>query len=339
METLIIIIFIVISGAAVSSMVETALFSISLSRAKVLVEKKKAGSIAFLKIKENMSGPITVITIISAIFSIVGSIIIGALTAQYLGSAWIGVISAILTFLIIVFGEIIPKSIGENYSEQINLVVAGPLLSLTKVFRPIIWIIEKATDVFTVNRKIVSEEEIRILSNLGHMEGSIESDEREMIQKVFMLNDLSAKDIMTPRTVMVALDGNKTLGEIENDIYNLSHSRLPVFSKSLDNIIGICHQRNLLIALAKGEKNKKISDLRQEAIFVPENMKADIMLLFFQKQRCHLAVVVDEFGGTSGVVTLEDVLEQLVGEIVDEKDMEVDLRDRAKNIKKEIFKS
>lgn len=339
MQTLIIIIFIVLAGAALVSMVETAVFSMSLSKARILVEKRRKGSTALLKVKENMSGPITVIAILANAFSIVGSIIIGAMTSQVLGNAWLGVVSAILTFLIIIFGEIIPKSIGENYAEQISLIATKPLLSLVRIFSPIIWVIEKVTDVFAVSRKTVSEEEIRILSNLGHMEGSIESDEREMIQKVFMLNDLSARDIMTPRTVMVALNGNKTIGELENEIYSLSHSRLPVYSKNLDNIIGICHQRNLLIALAKGEKSKKITDLRQEAIFVPENMKADIMLPFFQKQRCHLAVVVDEFGGTSGVVTLEDVLEQLVGEIVDEKDMEVDLRDRAKNIKKEIFKS
>ena len=170
------------------------------------------------------------------------------------------------------------------------------------------------TTPFTKKSKMVSEEEIRILSHLGHLEGSIEKDEQEMIQKVFRLNDLSAKDIMTPRTVIEAFEADKTLRELENEIYSVSHSRLPVFNEDLDDIVGICHQRNLLIALGKDQKDKKISEFMEELKSVSEKMKADELLPFFQNRRCHLAIVKDEFGGTSGVVTLEDVLEQLVGD-------------------------
>ncbi len=169
------------------------------------------------------------------------------------------------------------------------------------------------------------------------MEGSIEKDEEEFINKVFSLNDLTAKDIMTPRTVIDGLNGEKTLGELENRVYSATHSRLPVYHENIDKIIGVCHQRELLIALGRDEKNRKISEFRHEVIFVPENMKADELLPLFQKQKCHLAVVIDEFGGTSGVVTLEDVLEQLVGEIVDEKDIEIDTRVKAKNLREKFL--
>jgi len=337
MQTVILTIFIILTGSAFFSGIEAALFTVSLSRAKVLAEQKKKGAASLAAIKENMRRPITVLVLFNNAFNIVGSIIVGILASRIFESAGIGIVSAILTFLIIIFGEIIPKSIGENYSEQIGLAVSKPLLFATKIFAPIVWCFENITKPFTKKHQIVSEEEIRILSHLGHLEGSIEEDEKEMIHKVFRLNDLTAKDIMTPRTVVAALEGEKTLAETEREIYELTHSRLPIYHDNLDNIIGVCHERALLAALAKDEKQRKVSEFRTEVMFVPENMKADKILPLFQKQKCHLAVVVDEFGGTSGVVTLEDVLEQLVGEIIDEKDREVDTRIKAKEIKEKLL--
>lgn len=332
MQTLIFTILIILAGSALFSCVEAALFSVSLSRAKVLAEQKKRGASGLVAIKENMRRPIAVLVIFNNAFNIVGSMLVGIIASRIFESAGLGIVSAILTFLIIIFGEIIPKSIGDNYAEKISLGAAKPLIFLTRLFSPFIWLIEKVTSRFTKKSKIVSEEEIRILSHLGHLEGSIEEDEKEMIHKVFLLNDLTAKDIMTPRTVMTSMEGEMTLAEAENQIYSLNHSRAPIYHKNLDNIIGVCHARDLLIALGRDEKNRKISELRKEVLFVPETLKADKLLPLFQKQRCHLAIVIDEFGGTSGLVTLEDVLEQLVGEIVDEKDKEIDKRLEAKRL-------
>ncbi len=333
MQTLIFVVLIVLFGSALFSCVEAALFSVSLGRARVLAEQKKRGSANLIKVKENIRRPITVIVILNNIFNIAGSIMVGAMAGQVLGNAWVGVISAVLTFLIIILGEIIPKTLGENYAEPISLFAAGPLLASTKLFSPFIWFIEKLTSPFSQKNKTVSEEEIRILSHLGHLEGSIEKDEKEMIQKVFRLNDLTAENIMTPRTVVEALEYDKTLDESEDEIYDLNHSRLPVFKEDLDDIVGIVHQRNLLIAIGRDQGKKKISDFEEPPIYVSEKMKADELLPFFQKRRCHLAIVRDEFGGTSGVVTLEDVLEQLVGEIVDETDEEIDMRIKARKMK------
>jgi CBS domain containing-hemolysin-like protein len=330
-QTLIFTILIILFGSALFSGIEAALFSVSLSKAKILSEKKKSGAISLAAIKENMRRPLTVIVIFNNAFNIVGSIIVGFVAAGALGSAWIGVISAVLTFLIIIFGEIVPKSIGENYAERISLFVAKPLLFVTKIFFPFIWAIEKITGPFMQKHKIISEEEIKILSHLGHLEGSIEKDEKEMIQKVFRLNDLTAKNIMTPRAVIVALDGDKTLQELEEKIYSLAHSRLPVFRGNADKIIGVCHQRDLLIALGKDQKERKISEFSHEVTFVSENTKADKLLPLFQKQRCHMAIVAGDSGIISGLVTLEDVLEQLVGEIIDETDAEIDARAKEKN--------
>ncbi len=334
MEKLIILILIVIFGSGFFSMVEAALFSVPLNKAKILSEQKKKGAKSLVFIKENISRFITIIVIFNNIFNIVGSMMVGIIALNVLGSVWIGAVSAILTFLIIVFSEIIPKSIGESNAVFISLFLSRPLILVSKLFSPFISIIDFITRPFEKKKGKVSEDEIKILSHLGHIEGSIEADEKEMIQKVFMLNDLTAKDIMTPRTVIEALEGKKTLKETEEKIYSLSHSRIPVFNNNLDNIVGICHQRDLLIALSKNEKNRKIEEFVKNdwLLYVFENMKVDELIPIFQKQKTHLAIVNDGFNGTSGVVTLEDVLEQIVGEIVDETDKETDLREKAKRL-------
>ena len=329
MLTLILTILIILLGSAIFSGSEAALFSLPLSKAKVLAEQKKKGSASLVEIKEHLRRPITVIVILNNAFNIVGSIFVGVVATRTVDNAWIGIISAILTFLIIIIGEIIPKTIGENHNQRIGLAIAKPLLLLTKILSPVVWIFEKITDPFTKKKRIASEAELRALVYLSHQEGSIEEDEKELIQKVFLLNDVTAKNIMTPRTVLEALDGNKMLEELEEEIYSLSHSRLPIYSKNLDNIMGICHQRDLLIALSKDEKQRKISEFRQKVETVHQSMKGDKLLPFFQRRRNHLVIVENEFGKTAGVVTLEDVLEELVGEIVDETDKYVDMRKKA----------
>lgn len=326
------ILFLVLFGSAIFSGIEAAIFSVSVGKIMALKKKGKKGADSLLKIKQNISRPITVIVIFNNIVNIVGSILIGAYVAKTLGDAWLGTVSAVLTFLIIIFGEIIPKNIGENYAERIGLATAGSILFFTKILTPIVWIFEKITHKFNVKRNIASEEEIKILSHLGHLEGSIERDEKEMIQNVFRLNDLSAKDIMTPRSVMTAFSGDKTLGELKEDIYDSAQSRIPVFENDTNNITGVCFLREVLVALAKDETDKKISEFKHRIISVSSKAKVDYLLILFRKKHTHLAIVKDKYGTVLGLVTLEDVLEQLVGEIVDETDEVVDLQEEAKNI-------
>ncbi len=332
MEKLFVVMAVVVLGSALWSMIEAALFSVTLNRAKILREKKRLGSFSLVRLKENMHSTIAVIVIFNNIFNIVGSMIVGIVALDVLGRTWIGFVSAILTFLVIIFSEILPKNIGTKYAVVISLFVAKPIVWIVKILSPLVWFLDLFTKPFWTKRERVSEEEIKMLSHLGHMEGSIEADEKEMIQKVFTLNDLTAKDIMTPRTVVEALEANDTLKELKDSIYSLPHSRLPVYEDDLDNIIGVCHQRDLLIAIGKGEVDKKIRDFvkKDHLLFVLEKARLDELIPLFQKRKTHLAIVTDEFGGTAGVVTFEDVLEQIVGEIVDETDEDIDLRVKAK---------
>ncbi|MFT6361279.1 MAG: CBS domain containing-hemolysin-like protein [Candidatus Paceibacteria bacterium] len=326
MTTLIILALAVVIGSGLFSGIEAALFVVPHSRVLVLKDQKKKGAEALAKIKENLQEAIIVIVIGNNIVNIVGSIFVGVVASRVFGDAWIGAISAVLTILIIVFGEILPKTIGENNAEKVSLLVSRPLLFKIKILRPLVWLLKKLTGRFIIARKIVSEEELQMLSELGHLEGSIEEDERDIIQRVFTLNDLTARDIMTPRTKMVAFQKDETIHDLRDDIFNLVNSRLPIYDEDLDTVVGICYRRNLLIALAKDEDTRTIESFMQGALYVSDDIRVDDLMQLFLKRREHMAIVKDEFEGTSGLVTLEDVLEQLVGEIVDETDEVVDTR-------------
>lgn len=332
MFQLIITVFILILGSALCSCTETALLSVSTLKIRQLAELKKPAAITLLAIRENMNRPIATIVIINNIFNIIGSIITGSIAAQVLGDKLLGIFSAILTFLIIVFGEIIPKTIGERYSEKVALLVALPIKGLTIAFTPLVWIMENVTAPFSRDGKepTTNEAEIKLLTNIGQEEGIIQTDEAEMIQRVFRLNDVTAADLMTPQIMLTYIRGSLTLAEAKYDIIASQHTRIIVVDESIDQVIGFALKQRLLTAMVEGSCDQKIVDLTRKVRFVPEIIRADKLLKSFIESHEHLAVVVDEYGSVAGVITLEDVLEVITGEIVDETDKTVDLQEIAR---------
>ncbi len=328
MLQLALVMLIVILGSAICSCTETALLSVPVLRVRQLAQSKQHAAIALLQIKEHINRPIAAIVILNNIFNIVGSILVGQVTASALGEAWLGIVSGILTFLIIVFAEILPKTLGERFSEPVSLTVAPPLQVLTVALAPLIWIVERVTAPLTHGRQIpvTNEAEIRFLTKLGWQEGIIEEDEAEMIQRVFRLNDVTASDLMTPRVALTYLVGDRTLAEAKAKIIESQHSRIVVVGDSIDEIIGIVLKDELLIALIHDRGHESIKSLARPAHFVPETIRADKLLKSFQNDREHLFVILDEYAGVSGIVTLEDVLEVLTDEIVDETDRTVDMQ-------------
>ncbi|OWY67433.1 hypothetical protein B7486_31250 [cyanobacterium TDX16] len=333
MLALVVAVLIVISGSALCSSVEAALFSVSTLKARQLAQSKNPAAVALLAIRDRMNRPIATIVILNNIFNIVGSIAIARIAETVLGNTLLGVFSGLLTFLIIIFGEIIPKTLGERYSQRLALLAALPVTALTFIFTPLVWIVEKVTAPFTRKEKLptTNESEIMLLAKIGYQEGIIEDDEAEMIQRVFMLNDLTAADLMTPRTALTYLRGDLTLAASRVDIINSQHTRIIVIEDSLDRVIGVTLKDELLTAMVEGKRERKIVEFTRKVRFVPETIHADRLLRAFQKSRNHLVVVVDEYGTVSGVVTLEDVLEILTGEIVDETDRIIDLQAAARN--------
>lgn len=326
MLPLVIIVFVVVIGSALCSGAEAALLSVPLLRVRQRAEsgEKRAG--ALLAIKEQVSRPITTIVVFNNIFNIVGSILVGNQASRVFGSNALGIVSGVLTFLIIVFSEIIPKTIGERYAEPIALRIARPIAAISRLFTPVTWLLERLTSVVARPESLADtdEAEIRFLASIGRKQGVIESDEAEMIQRVFRLNDVTAAQIMTPRVVLTAIDGTLPLGEVVERIADSPHTRILVYRESLDAVEGVAMKSNLLAAFARGKAATRVAELTRPARFVEEQMRADDLLRLFQSTREHLVVVLDEFGGTSGVVTLEDVVEVVTGDIRDETDAPLD---------------
>jgi putative hemolysin len=237
----------------------------------------------------------------------------------------------IITFLHIVLGELAPKTVALQRAEATALIIITPLVLLTRIFRPFIWILNSAGQLVlklfglhapSGHQLVHSEEEIKMILTQSREGGAIPPREAEMMQNVFQLGEIPVKSVMVPRTDIVAFPVATRLGEIIKKIENHPHSRFPIYENSVDTIIGFIHVKDIYREmLRKGEQIRLAQlDIVRKIISVPEGKKIDAVLQDMRKKRIHLAIVNDEFGGTSGVVTLEDIIESLVGEIEDEFD-------------------
>ena len=332
---------IVLIGSAICSGSETALLSIPLLRVRQIAQKSKSpAASALLSIRQHISRPIASLVIFNNVFNIVGTLVVGKIASQVLENTLYAIFSGVLTFLIILFGEILPKTIGERYAEQIALYIAIPVRGLTAVCTPVVWLLEHITAPLTqgVKRPITDESEIKLLTVLGYQEGLIEDDEVEMIDRVFRLNDLKAADIMTPRVAITALPADAILQDIQSNIIHSQHTRILVIEEDLDHVVGVALKAELLTALVEGKGNLPIRQVMRRVHYVPDTERTDLLIKTFQSLREHLMVVVDEYGGVSGVVTLEDTLEVLTGEIVDETDRNVDLQAFARQRQKRLIR-
>lgn len=327
MASLLLLAFIVATLLAVFSLTEAALFSFSVTKAKVAAQKGNVLAKNAIELREKPMKAVAALVVLSSINQTAGSLAVGWQAGRIFSDVGIGIFSAALTFVTIIFSEIIPKNIGERWSQTIFPIVAYPLRWFAVILYPLTSLLEILTKPFTTGESpfITSEDEIALLTKVGASEGTIEPHEADMIQRVFRLNDVTASDMMTPKPFADFIDGTKTLEEMKEIIKTTRHSRLPVFENNDNNITGIVHQRDLLRALADGERGNKISEYASEALLIPESRLADELLRDFQEKRSHLAVVLSEYGNVVGVVGLEDVVEELVGEIIDEKDVAPEL--------------
>ncbi|PDW02015.1 hemolysin family protein [Candidatus Viridilinea mediisalina] len=332
MNELFLLIALVLVSSGLCSGVEAALFSTRLVRVRQLAEGGKRNAATLLHIRQDMGRPISTIVVLNNVANIGGSILIGDMATNVFGSVWIGLFSAGLTLAVIIFSEIIPKNLGERYAEPIALFAAPPLAALTLLLTPVVWLIERLVAPIIGTRKLptTNEAEIRLLARIGQQEGIIERDESEMIERVFRLNDTVASAIMTPRISMTCLNADETIAEVEEQVLKSEHSRMVVVGENMDEVRGIALRQELLIALLKGRGSESVTAIMRPPNLVPESLRADRLLEVFRQSRQHLAVVIDEYGGVAGVVTLEDVLEVLTGEIVDETDRVADLQAEAR---------
>jgi CBS domain containing-hemolysin-like protein len=337
MVMLLLAVAMVLIASAICSGSEAALFSVPPVKVTQASQQGSYAGKALLQIRENMERPIATIVIFNNIANIVGSIWLGYLSSYHLTGWALSAFPIVLTFLVIIFSEIIPKTMGERYSFQIAMVIARPLGLVCLLMTPILFLLERITAPFASGeqRLTTNESEIKLLASIGHTEGVIERDELRMLQNVFTLNDLKAVDLMTPRVAVSSLQVGQTLDELKDEIANSPHTRLILYDKSLDDIKGVVFRTDCLKAMVFGEGQRMVEDFCKEVSYVPESLKADRLLDHFRATRRHLAVVGDEFGGVRGIITLEDVVEVLTGQIVDETDLVVDLQLEARKAKRQ----
>ncbi len=317
------VILIIIS--AFFSGTETAFFSLSDIKLKKMISHKEKNAKLIAKLKLNPQRLLLTILIGNNLVNIAAASLATIIAANFFKSNVVAITTGIMTLVILIFAEITPKSISIKYNEKISSLISKPLFIIEKILLPITWVFERVYPERGLRVPAITEEELQIMTSVGVQEGTVEKGEAEIIKKVFQLNDIIVEDIMTPRSEIYAFEENKKLGKVKNKIINSRFSRIPIYKKNIDHITGILYKDDALICLAKKNTNITLKEIAQEAIFIPESMFIDELMRGFQKKHIHMAVVVNEYGEVTGIATLEDVIEELVGEIVDETDISEEL--------------
>lgn len=305
---------------------ETALLSISQMRIRTLVDEGNKRAMTLERVVSNKSKMLSAILIGNNVVNLSASSLITSLVINHFGNAYVGIATGIITLLILIFGEISPKTMATLQAEKVALKVAGIISVLMKILTPVIFIINLlAGGVLRLmgvdpNAKTdtITESELRTIVDVSHEEGVIESEERRMINNVVDFGDTQAKDVMVPRIDMVFVEENTTYDELMEVYRENMFTRIPVYRDTTDNVIGIINMKDLLFY----EKNTdfRLKNYLREAYFTYEFKKTSELFMEMRQNSVSLAIVLDEYGATAGLITLEDLLEELVGEIRDEYD-------------------
>ncbi len=342
MLQLILAVGLAIGISALCSITEAALYALPWSHIEHLRrEGMRSGHILF-KLRTNIERPISAVLTLNTIANTAGASIAGAAAIEVFGSESMGLFVAAFTAAILVFSEILPKTIGVAYARQIMPFLAKPLQGLVIVFMPIIWITGY------LGRKVrpsetpqTTEEDITAVVSLTRKSGIIQPYEEMTIRNILSLDKKSVSDVMTPRTVVFSLPAQMSVSDARS-IKNFWHySRIPVYDNDdPEDIVGLVLRRTVLETVADDRYDTRINEIMQPVRFVVETLSLDRLLVKFLESRLHLFVVLDEYGGVAGVVSLEDVLEEILGkEIVDETDQVEDLRDLARRQRELLTKS
>ncbi len=318
---IILVIFLLLS--AFFSAAEVAFISLSDTKIDTMVKKgvKRAKKVQALK--NNPRRLLVTILIGNNIVNIASASLATVVATGFFNSGAIGIATGIMTLLILIFGEIIPKSYAANHNKKFAIFSQPFLRGLQLILFPFVLIFEALTTMFAGKHapEKISEEELRAMARAGAQQGTIEKGERAMIERLFLFNDITAEDIMTPRVQMAYIEDDVSIKDAAEYIKQHPHTRFPIVKDTPDNVTSFVHARDVLVSFLE-KKKSSLKNISHPILRVPKQLAIDDLLKEFQKAQVHLAVVLDEYGGTLGVVTLEDVLEELVGEITDEHDIE-----------------
>jgi CBS domain containing-hemolysin-like protein len=315
--------------SAFFSLSETVFSSVNVIRLKTFIEDGIKGSKKGLWITEHFDKTITTILVGNNLANIaLATVSVSFFSKIFDGNTTVVNLmnTFVMTTIILIFGEIIPKSFAKNNAEKLALLLSNLMYWLISILTPITWIFIKIKSLIVRESNditiSVTGDELETIIDTMEEEGSIDEDEAEMLQSVLDLSEKKVYDIMTPRVDTIGVDINDDIETVKKVFFEHQFSRIPVFEKSMDNIIGILHERDFFTKLIKDQK-VYIRKLMKEPMYVSKSMRVDTLIEVLQREKAHMAIVSGEYGGTSGIVTMEDALEELVGEIYDEHD-EVD---------------
>jgi putative hemolysin len=322
MTTLLLIVAVSLSISFLCSILEAVLLSLTHSFVGVLEERGERAGALLARMRENIDEPIAAILTLNTIAHTVGAALAGAYALQVFGSAWMALFSAVLTLAILIFSEIIPKTLGATYWQALSRPTAYVLRAMIVVMRPVLVPLSLLNRLLAPDRRLptISRAELEVLAEIGRREGAIDEAEWEVVSNVMNLDQVAVSEIMTPRTQVVAVPASATVAEAQKLMLEEGHLRLPVYEGSIDHVVGVLLARDLW--RAAGEGVREIRPLLRPARFVPPTKAVEELIAEMRSQRIKMAIVLDEFGGTAGLVTLEDLIEEIVGEIQDEHEQE-----------------
>lgn len=309
--------------SAFFSMSETAFSSASIVKLKLAVEDRRGGAKKAIQLTENFDRTLTTLLVGNNIVNTaLSTLAVGFFAGLIINSQWVELVStAVVTIVLLIFGEIMPKTIAKQNSEEIALKVAWPIYVISCLLFPIVYLFQLLQKLFTRKKvdDVMNEDELEIALKSMEEDGKIEEQEVDLIKKVLDLNDRNVEDIMVPRIEMFAIDYQTPLYQVKKILQNNNFSRIPVFKEDKDHIVGVIFERDFFKNLAD-HKDMDWHKLIKPAKYVSAAMKVDSLIKFLQDEKTHIAIVSGEYGDTVGLVTMEDALEELVGEIYDEHD-------------------
>jgi len=324
-QVIALVVFLVLSAFFSSS--ETALMSLSKIRIRNMVDENVAGAHTIQKLVENPSKLLGAILVGNNIANIGASALATSLAIKYFGSTGVGIATGIMTILVLIFSEITPKSLAAQYSEKISLKVVRLLSFIVTILNPVTTVLMHITNAIIKlfggsvggRQPFITEEELRTMINVGHEEGVLEGEEKKMIHNVFKFGDSRVVDVMTPRMDMVAVEVDTAYDEIINVFKEERFSRLPVYKDRIDNIVGVLYLKDM-ISIDAEKEIFEITKYMRDPYFTFEFKLVTQLFNAMRDKRIPVAIVIDEYGGTAGIVTMEDLVEEIVGDIPDEYD-------------------